>query len=390
MSVDATSKKRPRIPRPLGCLLIGSAVVGVIIVALALAALIGYRVWSARAANRVEDELAKIRVAGEPSSGEELDQYYAHPAAEVDTTEIWLRATAPLANPAFEMAERCFRLVDDEEIEIPPPGQPWEKLAEAEQLLAEYSESLELLHEAAKRPGAARYPIDLSRLFAMDMSHHLQLRRGARLLALQAHVLAHQGDADAAMLSIEAISAIAHTLADEPILVSQLTRLSLDGVARDIIRQLLPSELFSNEQLDQIQADLQRINYHEGMKRAMLGERAVAIDMFLNPSKAIPDTPANKVLSARNDDLLKYLHFMNQSVDAAKRPWPEAIRAAHDADEELKATFERDSLVSTWRYMFTRLLTPASGAALSGAATRTALNRAAAVATAIEQFRRTH
>ena len=84
--------------------------------------------------------------------------------------------------------------------------------------LAENAEALRLLHEAAKRPGA-RYPIDMSKGYAMDASHWSKLRSASRLLKMQASFAATEGDIELAVDALLAILATAESLREEPILV---------------------------------------------------------------------------------------------------------------------------------------------------------------------------
>src|SRR3972149_5939251 len=102
-------------------------------------------------------------------------------------------APRPLAAEVFTSDAGELPIVGTGEGEIPPPGRPWPELEAAEQLLEKYRTSLELMHKAAGLGGAARYPTDFSLGFNMLLDHAQNLRGGARLLTLEAHVLAHRG-----------------------------------------------------------------------------------------------------------------------------------------------------------------------------------------------------
>ena len=53
-----------------------------------------------RTSKQIEDELAKIRAAGEPTTPAELEAHYRIPPAKEDLTQLWIYATRPLESPA--------------------------------------------------------------------------------------------------------------------------------------------------------------------------------------------------------------------------------------------------------------------------------------------------
>ena len=113
----------------------------------------GFFLGEQRAGREVERELARLRAAGEPTTAEELDVFYARPPADQDVTPLLLAAMAPLQRPEFTSDSKGLPIVG-EDIPIPPPGQPWKEQPAVEKLLAKYAESLKNLHEAAGRGGA--------------------------------------------------------------------------------------------------------------------------------------------------------------------------------------------------------------------------------------------
>ncbi|MFH1264923.1 MAG: hypothetical protein ABIK89_04305, partial [Planctomycetota bacterium] len=241
---------------------------------------IGGITLSSRASARVEEALAEIREAGEPSSAAELEEHYRLPPGVEDTTDLWLDATRPLATEDFTADAGELPIVGTGESEIPLPGEPWPGLEAAEELLEDYRHSLDLMHQAAELGGAARYPTNFSLGFDMLLEYAQNLRAGARLLLLESHVLAHRGDLAGAARSIHAIFMLANSLDLEPVLVSELVRLACDSIARERIEALLPTVDFSDEDLLRLQDDLRAIDYHENLYQAMIGERVIGIVGF--------------------------------------------------------------------------------------------------------------
>ena len=348
--------------------------------------------FSRRASSRVENELAKIREAGQPASAAELEEHYQLPPEEEDTTPLWLQATRPLGTDAFRADAGELPIVGTGESEIPPPGEPWDDLEAAEQFLQKYAASLERLHQAAEVDGAARYTTDFRLGVAMPLDYVQRLREGARLLSLEAHVRAHRGDGKGAVESIHAISMLARSLEREPVLVSHLVRIAFDGMAGDLIRFLLPTDILSEEDLLRLQEDLRGIDYHGGLHQAMLGERVTGIEIFRDPAvlgAEVGRTARFWQLTQRHGFVL-YLKHMGRFVETAKIPWPEAIEAADQAEAELRERIDNMSALGRLTHALPELLAPAVGAVFTVTARGVAWNDAADAAIAVELYRRNY
>jgi hypothetical protein len=85
------------------------------------------------------------------------------------------------------------------------------------------------LRRLAKSGGLA-YELDYSKGFAMELPHLAQLRDFARLLMADAALKAGEGDFGEAVEDITAGMAFASALDKEPILISQLVRMAMDGI----------------------------------------------------------------------------------------------------------------------------------------------------------------
>jgi hypothetical protein len=338
---------------------------------------------------RIEAELARIRAAGEPANAPELEQYYRLTDGAVDTTGLWLSAAGPLSSPSFDRAAKGLPFVGTDERKIPPPGEPWEDLESAEKLLEEYAPQLAGLHEAAQLGGQARYPTDFQAGISMLLPHAQQLRHAARLLALEAHVRAHRGDAAGAAKSIDAMFKLSGSLQREPVLISQLVRLAIASMGRQQTLRLLPAARFSDDDLARLQADLREVKPADGIRQGMLGERVLGQEAFNNPATAAVMGVPRFVYIARNQDLANYLEFMRRFVEASKQPLPEAKKAADQVETELK-TIVGGPPVKKFNYLLTSLVLPAVSKTVDASLRTAAANDAADALIAAERFRRRH
>ena len=282
--------------------------------------------WRSAAKSDVEAKLAEIRAAGRPAGGEEANEFYRLPDGVADTTDLWLEAVEPFDGSTFDAEVEDLPFVGSSEDEVPPPGQPWDKLDAAEAILAKYAPSLDLMHEAAAKQGAARFPVDFNEGYLIILEHVDMLRKGTQMFQLEARVAAHRGDAAAVADSLFAIHEAGESLRFEPIMVSHLVRAAMAGVVCEELNALLPHVDFSDAQLQSLGTELADVEFHPGVHRAIIGERGIGIEVFLNPAEAGEQNsggpnnrsesglPGSLATLPRYDDLSFYLDFMTPMI----------------------------------------------------------------------------
>jgi hypothetical protein len=351
--------------------------------------LLWYGSWSA--GRRVEDQLRAIRDKNQPVTPVELNEFYAAPAPDADLTVLILDALRPLTSPAFGQAAQGLPVVGVSEDPIPPPGQMWEKLEAVEQLLQQYSASLKQLHAAHRKHGAARFPVDFQQGINTQLPHAQDLRAGARLLTLEAHVRAHRGDAHGAAESIQVVLSLADTLENEPIFISQLVRIAVHSMGYSLVRDLLPHAEFSDADLQALQLSVQFANCRQGLRRGLIGERVIGMHTFQNPGGAgIPPGPAVliRVLGGGNQDLLLYLEFLTSMVDASERSWSDTRAAELVIDTKVKEI--ASSQTARLQHVLTMLVLPALRQASRAGMRCEAKQHLTDIAIAIERYRLKH
>ena len=375
----------PRSRRRLGALH-WLAIIGGSVILLAIIVL----VWSKVSLTRsVEAELARIRMSGEPTSAMELEDYYQRPPADRDATGTWLTAFSAFDGPEFREAAQELPIVGTGESPIPLPPETWAQLESAERLLDKYQNSLQLLHDAAEKGGDARYPTDFRRGFQMNLNHVNSMRVAARMLALECQVRAHRADPGGAARSIRAIFSFARSLENEPLIISQLVRMACDSIGRQQLREMLSVVGFPKDDLIRLQTDLRNNHYDKGLQRGLVGERVMGIIAFRNPGLVGMSRPQAVAWSlTRGTDFRAYLEFMNDTIKAARQPFPGALREAERAEADVMRRINGASRLARARYALTALMKPALKAAFIATARNTAQKRAAEVAISLELYRR--
>jgi hypothetical protein len=313
----------------------------ILTVVLVLAALYGaYRYTLHR---MVEAEIDAIRKQGYPVTLAELNKWYPQPPPGQNAADVYLQAFKLLA--PRQPADTNLPIVGD--AKLPPRGQPMnQKLGQlVSDYLATNRQALTLLHEGA-RFRQCRYPIDLTRGGATLLPHLINVRQGVRLLCLEALVEAERGDADRAARSIACALALAQSLSEEPILLSQQVRLTCYWITAGQLEPVLNRVSPLDASLAEWERALAELHSQQKLVRGCAGERCSLIDFSMHPVKSVLDgmgsmpPPPHLRLTAfalRASGLFDV--FLLRDLDAVKRfqtvcsmPFPDGVKQTKDAD----------------------------------------------------------
>lgn len=342
-------------------------------------------------ARQLQSELDQIKAAGEPLTVSDLDALYAYSPKDRDTTQLWLDAFALIDSPEYQSEAKLLPIVG-EGVAIPPPSEPWPHLDAAEAFLAKYQAPLEQMHRAAELGGQARFPVKFSDGIATLLPHVQQVRIGARLLRLEAEIHARRNDPRAAARSVRAIFAAARALEGEPIIVSQLVRIALNGVGCEQIERLLPAGVISDEELLQFDRELLAIDDEAAYRRSLLGERAIGILTFENSAavgalgQQAPSGLRRRLLGKADE--AAYLQLMGKYVAASQSKTLPLREAIWQTEDEVTSLI--NSSQARWRYPLTKLLMPTLQASTQAVCRAQAMQSATRTAIAIERYRRIH
>lgn len=364
------------------------------VVLLPLVAILALWLPSLAVRREVQAELARIAAAGEPVTAADVDRMYVADTGGPEATRRWLAALDQLKLSGLRAKAVDLPIVGQVTDEIPPPGQPWGELAAAQQLLLDHQELLDEMHAAAAEAGVCRYPIDLTQGFAALLPDVEWIREALRVFQLEVHVRAHEGDAHGAVRAIEAMHRVGETLADEPLLVSQLVRIACLTTTHATIREIVPHVELTPEDRAVLEALLASEDFGAPLRRAMLGERAVGSSAFDDPAVLAGGgvDPSGLVLAlwraTRWRDEQLYLQYMGALIEATDLPISEALAATDQAVEHLESTIDGGNALAKFRYFMTRMVAPSLGAVIDARGRAEASRDATLVVLAIDQFRR--
>lgn len=245
----------------------------IIPVALLFLAALGAVGYLAASKTGLKRELAAIRAKGLPTNPKELDAWYAKVPVE--------------QNAAIKIIEAHSEFVAAGEGRDPSEIS-WSEIPHDASLdattvailrfhLDRNTKTLRLLREASKLK-RSRYPTDLSRSPDVSFTHLVPAKNLAQLARWEAVYQAERGDAAAALEAFRSGFAICHTLAQEPLLISELVRLACLSIQLVGMERVINVARFDEAQLQEIIAILREAadDSRTSLHRAFIGERAFA------------------------------------------------------------------------------------------------------------------
>lgn len=328
---------------------------------------------------KISGQLVTIKKAGYPVTLDELDKWYTAPADGTNSASV------------FAVAFSSLRTSTLGSVKVPPRATAM--TADTKQTIAdlvtENQPAIELLHKAAVS-GKCRYPIDLKKGVNTELPHLVKLRDSGRLLLLSAASSLEQGEAEASLQSITDTLGVAHSLEDEPMIISQLVRIALKKLSVSGLERILSQRELSAAQLAKTASAFERAECPMGLHRAFVGERCSGISLFQmstqNRAAVLSKTLEGEVRfkedpQSLDGDFLFFLRIVASEVEVAKLPYPKRLQAAKDVRPEIIRSARAQ------KYLVSAQLLPAFGSAVERDAENVALSRAARMALAVERFR---
>ncbi len=317
----------------------------------------------------ISNRIAAATAAGEPVTLEQLNRIYEVPAADQD------------AAPQYARAFAAARAAD----------------SKAPTALADKKEVLELLLQAAERPGC-RYPVELTHGQKALFHHLADIRRCAGLLRSEATNRAALRQTDAASKAILAGIRLARSLDQEPVLISKLVEIAALDHAFDALEESLNQTAFSRAELSRLVLALGDAEPGVGFRRAMLGERANLIGVFQSSDEGLAEAMAMSGGGATapsflgsyrsaghlEGDFAFALDLMSNLVVAVTLPFPEAL----DAAAGLQVPDAQAALQG--KLVFSALLLPRPAQFVPKGAASVARIRVARTVLAVELYRGKH
>lgn len=380
---EETLKRKGR--TKLGCWMMGCATpIGLIVLVG-----IGYFIWRARTFAAVSQIEAEIVERGEPINADELNAQYRDLKGAEDKTALFLAMFAKLEEKISQADQMPLPIVGIGEDFDLDPKIPFPQEQAVDDFLTRHSDLLDEIEAAALAEGEVRFPRDFREGPLMKTPEIESMRECTRLIDLRSRFAARTGDSDQAFRSVRAMIGLSKALRAEPMILSQLLRMAIYGVAVSALAETLSFTDWSEPQLAQLTEDCQSQDWHEAMKYALIGERAVGRVVFDQP-EAAPNYVVEYFYPSRPEDERFYLRFTTDSVKATDLEFPEAVAELKKLDRALEAEFGNSSPVAEFTHFNSLYYVPLVEAASVAFAWAETNRRAGAAQLAIELYRRHH
>lgn len=348
--------------------LIGSLVIGLI-------GLVLYWVFSPSA---LHVQLARLRSQGLPTNAAELSAYYKVPDGVTDTTHLWIDAIDAVTASKIAKSGTELPVVGLSETPIPPPGTEWTQLEASRTFLSNLDNEMKLIRKAAKAGGMARFPADFSTGWNTTLDHAQELRSLARLLTLDAHVSAHDGDHSSALRDLTEIFSTGDALRREPLIFSHLLHVALHTVGCELAMELLPHCQWSDRDLTELQAAISTAKFRDELLFAFHGEQALTLTVFME----------QPVVFFKNANASQAITWFSIVTGGIADSWPAALQSCDDLQASIKTV--ASGTVSRLKHMHVLTMFPALHHAVAVGARAEARQNCATVAIAAYRYRLQH
>jgi hypothetical protein len=375
--LEATQQKGPRIKLGATAALLAIVVAGI--------------AFRGAGQSGVQQEIAAIRKAGLPASGADLDRWYERPLPSNNAALLVMEAAAEHVSVGGILNN--FLVTG----EVLSPEMKKAMVAHIE----ENREVIQKLHEAARLEGS-RYPINLNMGVNTLVPHLAPVKGMTQTLRYDAMWHAANNDPEGAVHSIDTSFALARTLRNEPLLISELVRMACVSITLQGVEWLLSDQKLEAGELAELDGRLAEAE-EDGRRciyRAMVGERAHAIGYFLTSWPGLtlvgaPNPPplqtvgftALKMTGLRDRDLRLYLETTREFVAVTTNDFAGMLPASEVADQHL---MERTSHGLGRLAIMTRMIIPTITKAFSKEVSLATRLRAARVAIGVERYRLGH
>lgn len=357
-----------------------------------------YLVLRFSASRGVQKQFEAIRAKGLPASPLELDHWYRSVSASSNRALVILEAAKLYRATVGTNRLDKIRLAPESSVS-PRVWKQVKSLVEANRA------ALDLLHEAGALP-ESRYPIDLSSGPSTLLPHLAPVKNLVELARMNAIYESHCTNSPAAVQSIISAFAVADSLRDEPIWVSQAVRMDAVEQSVSALSRVLSEHALSTESLQRLSASVAAAESagRAASFRALVGERALSTGLFEMTfaemeKLGMPDFPPGpaglqmlafqlyRASGIRFRDISFYLQTMDDFISSAAKDLPESIPAFQRTEKRLSEQLPRG--LNQFAALSRMLLVPVGKLWLKEA-NSVALLRCAQVALAIEKHRQDH
>jgi len=353
--------------------------------------ILGLVLWYGRESSgrsQLKARIASIIKQGYPVDDASVDRYYKD-RTDAANTEAWLAVLNTMTSQDFTASTNGVAYLGmGTEAEVPIlPEEEWND----EEVSLAFLEKWESLHAEVLRLSIdakpVRFPIDFDS-FATILQQTQQMRQAARLLQLRGRVGLRNRDSAVVRDAIDGMLGVSRVNAGEPILVSQLVSIAIDGMALGLLKDSLKVDVLSEADLQSLLPKVMAtINIGKEWEMVVAGERALALPVFVDPKKA--RTVGVTSVPGRSRDAIFYLDLIQGVIELPTDNLEEFKIKLKDA--QAKTTEKANAnWITRFDSILTLQTTPAFAAAGDAFIRRALQHRMAALAIGLRLYEDRH
>lgn len=353
-----------------------------------------------RISAQVDALIDSIKATGSPVVAADLRSMAPSLSENENAARLYNRAFAAMTDMNYDL-DTWF--IGDDSILMESKGPiPSDVLNEIRTFLDANHEAIQLLHEASTMPECL-FAVNYEEGQRALLPHLPAIKKATRLLALDAVIHAREDRPDQAARSIESGITMANRISKEPMLISQLVRLSAYGLAFRGLQGALHHPGFKESHLASLAKVIQDAEDPEALTLALVGERTIYWDAMstsreklndlldINSDSSAPFTTLSvwfyDVSGRLARDQLFLLTALRECESVAHLPATERHVALSELEQRFTPlrTYDPDNLGEL--NVCSSMLLPSIGKAALADTRMTALVRLAGVTVAIERHR---
>ncbi len=317
-----------------------------------------------RQANQVlRERLLQRQQQGLPSDNESVEAFY-HQLTSEQNTEAWMKLLQELQSDAYTQGYVALDLNFGEENTAPVPGEEWGQQTAVREFLDTWKNTHRTLQQLCfqqldQQALPVRFPIEFQSLNTL-LKPVQDMREAARLLQLRGKVAIYDRDSAGVHRAIISLLGCADAVSGQPIFVSSLVAIAIDGMAMNLLKSALEHDMLEERHLVELLALMRsRLNISSKWKAAIEGEIALVLPVFDDPTALGSEMPLT--LPARSRDKLVYLDHMEDVAELSTADIYEFSVAVERLDQEFGRNLNT-GWVQRFDSLMTGLLAPSIGA----------------------------
>jgi hypothetical protein len=329
--------------------------------------------------SKLATAVAQLRSQGLPTNMAELNSYYAIPSGVQDTTAEW-QAAIKAADTAQKMpAIAALPLIGRGPMPVPPRGTSWPELNASRTFIDDVKDELSVIRAAADAGGMARFPVSPDPLNSLP-----NVRSVARLLALSAHVAAHDQNDLQVLNDIIRIDAVSDSIRRSPDVNRLFTRLAVYATGCSLAVDFFPQMNWNDADLERLQHAIIDVDFRKETEIALHGELVLTLERI----SELPIMPFSGL--AKSDLKASSIEMNIRLTKPLSSSWSDAIRETQQLSAEFQSLPKsRLFFLTNNRVMVSQVFQHLRHAIMAGARTEAKKNCATCVLAA-HRFRIRH